>query len=148
MVVVFWLTLPFFFEKIVDGIKARLAAAAPHLKNKRGIPEISIEYGDGKMACFGCGLTEEDPNYRGTWEQTTYSFDWSDYAAMLSTFNWQTKNDCPLIDVTNVNIQEDEGICRGKGYRMSGVRPATQTENDARAVSFNLFNIFIFFGSL
>ena len=120
---------------IVEAIKAKLASAAPHLKDKRGVPVISIEYGDGKKACFGCGAEAEDPNFRGTWEETSYSFDWSEYAAMLSTFNWVAQNDCPLLDVTNINVQEDNGICRGKGYRMPGVRPPTQTDNDRRAVS-------------
>jgi hypothetical protein len=29
-----------------------------------------------------------------------FSFDWSQYREMLSTFEWQKENDCPLLSTT------------------------------------------------
>lgn len=66
----------------------------------------------------------EDPNYRGTWKNTSYSFDWSDYARMLTTFNWQQNNSCPLIDITAIPDSTDP--CKNTGYRAPGVAPPDQ----------------------
>lgn len=72
----------------------------------------------------------DDPNYRGTWKNTSYSFDWSQYAKMLTTFDWSTKNMCPLIDVTALPDTADP--CKSNGYRAPGVTPPDQTEGDKK----------------
>lgn len=75
------------------------------------------------QACFGCDQMD-DPNYRGTWKNTSYTFDWSQYARMLTTFDWTTQNMCPLIDVTALPDTTDP--CKSNGYRAPGVTPPDQ----------------------
>jgi hypothetical protein len=123
------------FAWAVSQIVLRLTSDAPHLLNKRGIPELSIEYGNGSRACFGCDAPE-DPNFRGTWKSTNYTFDWSQYRQMLLTFDWIKENKCPVVDIAQIPMGNDpiiEGICRSLGYRAPGVTPADQTEEDKKA---------------
>jgi hypothetical protein len=121
----------------VTQIVAKLKSDAPHLVNKRGDPEISIEYGNGSRACFGCDPADPD-NFRGTWKQSNYTFDWSAYRQMLLSFDWVKENKCPIIDGVGVPTQPNadpaiEGICRSVGYRALGVTPPDLSEDDKRA---------------